>query len=355
MSQHKKIILAFATLCASCATMAQEVAFNPSWYIQPSVNGFIPDSDFGLNKGSKPYGYGGGLKFGKPISEHWDVQLGYVYGQARGSGQRYQQHLLGVDGLYLFSRDTFRPFVLIGVGAEHDRAQLGAPFGDRKKGVSPYLSAGLGVQAVINDRVTFQADIRDVHGFVDNNFPKSHLQSDNVYLTLGLNIAFDVPPRPGPALPPRPADVVESPPPAPPAPPPPPPPPPPERFEKVSLSATELFSFDSAKLNPNQPKLDDIAKLLNANSGVTNVVITGHADRLGSDKYNQNLSERRATAVKDYLVSKGVAANRLNAVGKGESNPVVECHDKNRATLIKCLEPNRRVDVEQITVERRVQ
>ena len=123
----------------------------------------------------------------------------------------------------------------------------------------------------------------------------------------------------------------------------------------MSLSATELFTFDSAKLNPNQPKLDDIANLLNANSGVSNVAITGYADRLGSDKYNQKLSERRANSVKDYLISKGVAANRLTAVGKGESNPVVECHDKNRAALIKCLEPNRRVDVEQITVERRVQ
>lgn len=116
-----------------------------------------------------------------------------------------------------------------------------------------------------------------------------------------------------------------------------------------------MFSFDSDKLNPNQPKLDDIANLLNANSGINNVVITGYADRLGSDKYNQKLSERRANAVKDHLISKGVAANRLNAVGKGEANPVAECNDKNRAALIKCLEPNRRVEVEQITVERRVQ
>jgi len=121
------------------------------------------------------------------------------------------------------------------------------------------------------------------------------------------------------------------------------------------MSATELFSFDSAKLNSNQPKLDDIANVLNTNSSIDNVVITGYADRLGSDKYNQKLSERRANAVKDYLVGKGIAANRLNAVGKGESNPVVECNDKKRADLIKCLEPNRRVEVEQITIERRVQ
>ncbi len=123
------------------------------------------------------------------------------------------------------------------------------------------------------------------------------------------------------------------------------------------MSATELFGFDSAKLAAGQPKLDDIANVLNANSGIDNVVISGYTDRLGSDKYNLKLSERRANAVKDYLVSKGVAANRLNAVGKGESNPVAECNDKKqkRADLIKCLEPNRRVEVEQITIERRVQ
>ena len=126
-------------------------------------------------------------------------------------------------------------------------------------------------------------------------------------------------------------------------------------MEKVTMSATEMFGFDSAKLNPNQPKLDDIANVLNNNSSIDSVTITGHADRLGSDKYNQALSERRANAVKAYLVGKGIAASRLNAEGKGESAPVVTCDNKKKADLIKCLEPNRRVEVEQITIERRVQ
>ncbi|MBT9476973.1 OmpA family protein [Polaromonas sp.] len=135
----------------------------------------------------------------------------------------------------------------------------------------------------------------------------------------------------------------------------PPPPPPPPRFEKYTLSATELFAFDSAELRAPQPKLDEIASALAANSTVNDVVITGYTDRLGSNSYNQALSERRANAVKNYLSAKGVSANRLNAQGKGEANPVVECSDKNRTALIKCLEPNRRVEVEQITIERRVQ
>ena len=59
-------------------------------------------------------------------------------------------------------------------------------------------------------------------------------------------------------------------------------------------------------------------------------------------------------AVKNYLVTQGVSANRMRAEGRGEANPVVTCTNKNRPALIKCLEPNRRVEVEQITIERRV-
>ena len=103
-----------------------------------------------------------------------------------------------------------------------------------------------------------------------------------------------------------------------------------------------------------QPKLDEIATALGGHNEVNRVVIIGYADRIGSDQYNQKLSERRAMAVKNYLVSKGISGSRLDAQGRGEANPVVVCNDKNRPALIKCLEPNRRVEVEQIIIERRL-
>ena len=150
------------------------------------------------------------------------------------------------------------------------------------------------------------------------------------------------------------------------APPPPPPPkreaapppkpaaPPPPALERITLSATELFRFDEATMNLPQPKLDEIAKAMIDNPGIGNVRITGYTDRLGTEAYNLKLSQRRAEVVKGYLVAKGVAASRLSAVGRGEADPVVNCDDKDRASLIRCLEPNRRVEVEQITVERKV-
>ena len=345
MNKTKNIVLAVAALCASFSAIAQDAVINPSWYVQPSVNGIKPDNDaFGVDK----KGYGGGLKFGKAVNESWDVQMGTTYARSKENGQRYQQQTLGVDGLYMFSRKSFRPFILIGAGVERDKSNLN--FVGQTKKNSGYVNAGLGFQADLNERTSFQADIRDVHGFLrDDAFPRS--KADNLYVTVGLNFAFSAPPKPAePTPPPAPMAEQTPPPPAPMA----PPPPPPARFEKVTMSSTELFSFDSAKLNSNQPKLDEIATVLNANPTVDNVVISGYADRLGSDKYNLKLSERRAVSVKEYLVGKGVAANRLVAEGKGEANPVVNCDNKKRVDLIKCLEPNRRVEVEQITIERRV-
>ena len=134
-----------------------------------------------------------------------------------------------------------------------------------------------------------------------------------------------------------------------------PPAPPAPRFEKYTLSATELFAFDSAELRMPQSRLDEIALALGGNASTSDVVITGYTDRIGSDQYNQKLSERRALAVKTYLASKGMEANRLKAQGKGEADPVAVCTDKKLPALISCLEPNRRVEVEKITIERRVQ
>lgn len=124
------------------------------------------------------------------------------------------------------------------------------------------------------------------------------------------------------------------------------------RLERFTLSASELFAFDRDELRAPQPKLDEIAAAVNGNPQIGSVNITGYTDRLGTTSYNLGLSQRRADAVKGYLISMGVAANRINAVGKGEADPVVNCNDKKRAALIKCLEPNRRVIVEPITVVR---
>lgn len=131
-------------------------------------------------------------------------------------------------------------------------------------------------------------------------------------------------------------------------------PPPAPRFEKYTLSATELFTFDSSAVNLPQVKLEEITTAIKGTGSPKQIVIVGYTDRLGSDEYNQKLSERRALAVKEYMVSRGVATERLVAEGKGEADPIVECNDKNKAALIKCLTPNRRVEIDEVKMVREI-
>lgn len=342
MNNTKKIALAVAILCSAGTTLAQEI--NPSWYIQPSVNGIKPDREFGVDERD----WGGGLRFGKPVSRMWDIQVGATHSRVEDGPSNYRQTLLGADALLMMSRKNFRPFVLLGLGAQRDKVE-NALRNVRK--TSPYLTAGLGFQLGLSDQWSMQADLRSVRGRLRDDEDFGFKYSNNKYLTVGFNYAFNkpAPPPPPPAPAPAPAPAVQEP------PPPVAPAPPPARFEKVTLSATELFEFDSATLRMPQPRLDEIAAALTADPTITDVDVTGYADRLGSAKYNLKLSQRRANAVRDYLIGKGVEAGRLKAIGKGEADPVVTCTDKKRADLIKCLEPNRRVEVEQITIERRVE
>ena len=79
------------------------------------------------------------------------------------------------------------------------------------------------------------------------------------------------------------------------------------------------------------------------------IIAVGHTDSVGKDGYNQKLSVRRAEAVKAYLVSKNIEANRVYTEGKGERQPVKECKgDGKTKALIACLEPNRRAEIEAV-------
>lgn len=117
----------------------------------------------------------------------------------------------------------------------------------------------------------------------------------------------------------------------------------------MTLSASTLFAFDSATLRPEgRTELDQLAREVR-NMEPETVTIVGHTDRLGAPDYNQRLSEQRAEAVKAYLVSQGIDANRIRATGKGHTQPVTasaECSGPRSDRVINCLQPDRRVEVE---------
>ena len=111
---------------------------------------------------------------------------------------------------------------------------------------------------------------------------------------------------------------------------------------KVSYTADALFDFDKSVLKPAaKTSLDNLVGQIKS-LALEVVIATGHTDSVGTDAYNQKLSVRRATAVKNYLVSKGIDANRIQIEGKGESQPVAD--NKTSAGRAK----NRRVQIEVI-------
>jgi outer membrane protein OmpA-like peptidoglycan-associated protein len=133
----------------------------------------------------------------------------------------------------------------------------------------------------------------------------------------------------------------------PPAPPPPPPPPPaPMPSEPVRLSADALFAFDSATLTEaGRRSVDALLQQVRSASQVQTIQVLGYTDRIGSDGYNQVLSQRRAQAVRDALVQGGVPAAAIVAEGRGKADPLVQCAQGNRQAVIACLAPNRRVEI----------
>lgn len=119
-------------------------------------------------------------------------------------------------------------------------------------------------------------------------------------------------------------------------------------IEKVSLGSDVLFEFDKAALRPEgRQKLDELAERIK-DAQVDSILAVGHADRIGSEQYNEKLSAERAAAVREYLAQKGISEDKVRTEGRGESEPVTgdQCKGRKGAKLIACLQPDRRVDVE---------
>jgi OmpA-OmpF porin, OOP family len=147
-------------------------------------------------------------------------------------------------------------------------------------------------------------------------------------------------PVPPPAPPPPPPPEKPKPKPAPPPPPPPPEKPKPApKVERTIILDDVLFDFDKSNVKPEAASiLDRLVAFMNENKD-KKVSLSGHTDNVGSEAYNQKLSERRVSSVQDYVVKKGVEASRVSGQGFGESKPIAD--NKTREGRAK----NRRVEI----------
>ena len=346
-----------ATLGLTALTASADDMFRGAWYAVPGVSYMNTDSDLEADNGA-----GGFISIGKELSPSWDLQgrLGYNRTDEdtdiAGASGRYKSTQLGLDALYMFSRSNFRPFLLAGLGATRNNVDYKIPgFDVDGKKTSWLASLGLGAQYLFSDNFGLQADLR--HQFSRADVKITDLTTGartgdsgsvgNTLLNLGAIFRFGAPAPVVAEAAPEPAPIAAAPEPMP------EPAPAPEpvkctpQMDTITVGAEKLFDFDKANISEDgKAALNEAAAKIKANPELKAVIVTGHTDRIGSDAYNQKLSERRAKMVKDYLASQGVDAGMIEAVGKGEAEPVVQCTgNKTTKKLISCLQPNRRVEI----------
>ncbi|MEC9356854.1 MAG: OmpA family protein [Pseudomonadota bacterium] len=314
-----------------------------------------PDTD----RYNNDYGWGGRLLYGVPLSRWVNLELGGFGYFTEHEVDSHKDHTSGLsaDLMFPFTQSAIRPFALLGGGYVHQN--LAAKSDD-----DYYLNAGLGLLGDISDRVAMRTDVR--YQYIDSDFgavPGSDPLGD-LMVNLGVQVALGDKPEP-------------------PAPPPPaPPPPPPDSdgdgvldrvdqcpntpagvrvdsrgcpldsdgdkvpdymdrcpntpvglrvdstgcvIEKQTIVLQNVnFEFDSAQLTASaKESLLKVARGLSDQTSMK-VEIAGHTDSKGSDAYNMKLSDRRAAAVREFLISQGVSSSQLSSRGYGEEDPVAD-------------------------------
>ncbi len=335
MKISKSITVVGAALLALGSGSAVADGDQP-WHFSYQIGGADLDSDRNTRDGDVWHSIGFGRFFGNNLSvdfEYDEFEATYRDYAIAAPGATYDNWKLstfGLMGRYHFGDRPFRPFVAAGLGRTKHRSVLDEDY-------ATALSVGLGLAGQIAKHWSVRAQVMWRNDYDSTSLaPRGHFR--DFFYSVGLS--YDFGGRDAPPPPPPPAEPAA-------APPPPPPNPdldgdgvPNERDKcpntrpgaVVDLDGCEVeavislenvhFDFDKATLRPEAIAiLNDAAALLKTHERVV-VEVAGHTDSRGTDQYNQGLSERRANAVRDYLVGQGVTASRLTARGYGEAQPV---------------------------------
>ncbi|MFB2855143.1 OmpA family protein [Aeromonas allosaccharophila] len=268
---------------------------------------------------------------GYNFTENFGTEFGYQYaGRGNTEGLRYENQGATLSGIARLP--VGNDLSLFAEGGAYWAHTDGLGISDTK--VSPL--AGAGVTYKVSDALDLQARYRYMWDVADLNVDGTHYKSNQSVATLE---AVYHPFRTSYVAPVAAPVVEEAPAPA------------PQVVEKnFALNSDVLFAFGKDTLKP-----EGVAALNGLYQQIVefqpkdgNAVVVGYTDRIGSDAYNQKLSEARARTVANFLVSKGMAASKVAIEGRGEANPVTgtKCNGVTaKAQLISCLAPDRRVEV----------
>ncbi len=329
---NKKLLTAalLGGLAMAQAASAQE--FDDRWYLTGSAGFNFQDS--GRGTGDVPYL---GLGLGKFISPNWAIDGELNYQNPNLNSNRHlnwSQYGVSLDfrRFWLSEGREYNPYFLFGVGYQQAEEEWDAfPNPDspqQRENGNLAAKVGLGLQTTFDSRVAVRAELAYRADFDDRsvNAPSEDWFGD-VLASIGLVIPLGPPPAP----------------PAPPPPPPPPPvePPPPAPIT-IDLKGVN-FDFDKSNLRPDALEILGEASEILRRYPELRVEVAGHTDLCGPEDYNQKLSERRATAVYQYLTSNGIDSSRLaGPVGYGESRPL----EPTPQTMPGCKnETNRRTEL----------
>lgn len=318
MNKHRAVVWLWAFGCVSGLALsvavpagADDVTMRP--YISESLMYTFSD------KRESDGGIGGMIGGGVPINRWFNLELDGAYSHFNANkdsgSEPWQEYIGKADGQFVLDRNPeFEPYIGVGLGYAKESLKNigndGAFMADAGVGAYHFFK-------IFNADFAVRGDVR--YRYVDTESSKfpgrdvGHLGEPVVSLGVIIPLSFG-----GQVAQAQP--VVVAPPPPPPPPPPPSGPNPNQRFDDVH------FAFDKSALTPaSQASLDGDAAViakLSASFPSLKVDISGHTDWIGTDAYNQALSERRANSVKDYLERKGVDAGRMRTFAYGETEPV---------------------------------
>lgn len=341
----KKTAIAIAVALAGFATVAQAAPKDDTWYTGAKLGwsqyhdtGYYGNG-YGNNNGpTHESQLGAGAFLGYQANPYLGFELGYDWlgrmpnkGTVNNGAFKAQGVQLAAKLSYPITDELDVYTRLGGMVWRADSTQnnvVNGRISDHDTGVSPL--AAVGVEYALTQNWATRLDYQWVNNIGDAQTVGA--RPDNGMLSVGVSYRFgqdEAAPVVAPA--PAPAPVVET--------------------KRFTLKSDVLFTFNKSTLKPEgQQALDQLySQLSSMDPKDGSVVVLGFTDRIGSDQYNQKLSEKRAQSVVDYLVSKGIPSNKISARGMGESNPVTgnTCDSvKGRQALIDCLAPDRRVEID---------
>lgn len=341
----KKTAIAIAVALAGFATVAQAAPKDNTWYTGAKLGwsqyhdtGYYGNNYVNNDGPTHESQLAAGAFGGYQANQYLGFELGYDWlGRMPNKGNNVNG-AFKAQGVQLAAKlsypitEDFDVYTRLGGmvwRADSTQNNNGVRRSDHDTGVSPL--AAVGVEYAITKNWATRLDYQWVNNIGDAGTVGA--RPDNSTLSVGVSYRFGQEDEAAPVVAPAPAPapVVET--------------------KRFTLKSDVLFTFNKATLKPEgQQALDQLySQLSSMDPKDGSVVVLGFTDRIGSEQYNQKLSEKRAQSVVDYLVSKGIPSNKISARGMGKSNPVTgnTCDSvKGRNALIDCLAPDRRVEID---------